>query len=117
MLIFFPTGTREITAHDAFHRQRFRFLYNHRTSGKLFAKRLQILRELFKIRRDKVILDFVETLEPERGNLVEYRALVRDRVGQDHVKSRDAICGDKEQPLPEVENFAHFAAAQLFNSR
>src|SRR5205823_12606410 len=93
------------------------FLYYHRTSGELLAERLQLFRELFRIGRDKVILYVVEALEPERRNLVEHRALVRNRVVQNHIKSRDAIRGDKEQRLPEVEHFAHLTAAEFLDSQ
>ena len=63
-----------------------------------------------------MILDVVESLEPERGNLVEHCALVWNGVGQDHVKGRDAIRGDKEERLAEIKDFAHFPAAQLLDS-
>jgi len=84
---------------------------------KLLPELLQFFRELLKICRDNVILNPFKTLEPERGNLVEHRALVRNWVGKDDVKSRNAIRDDKEQRLPEIENFAHLAAAQYFDSR
>ena len=87
---------------------------DHRTSGQLFAERLQFLWKLLDPYSDKVILDLVESLEPKRGNLVQHRALVWNGVGQDHVKSRDAIRGDKEQRLPEIKDFAHLSAAQFF---
>ena len=116
LLIFSPAGASEITAHDTFHWQRFRFLYNHRTSGQLLAERLQLFRELLEIGRDKVTLDLVEPLEPECGNLVEHCALVRNGVGQDYVKSRDAIGRYEEERFAEVEDFAYLPAAQFLDS-
>src|SRR5262245_37814141 len=81
LLIFLPPGAGEIATHHAFHRQRLRFPDDHRTSSKLFAKRQQILRKLLESSTDEVIVDIIKTLEPERGNLVEHRALVWNRVG------------------------------------
>jgi len=45
-----------MTTHHAFHRQRLGFLYDHRATGELLAKRLQFFRELVERSRDKVIL-------------------------------------------------------------
>ena len=79
--IFLPARTREITAHYTFHRQRLGFSHDHRTPGKLLAKWLQFLREFVEICCDKMVPDIVETFEPERGDLVEHRAFVRNRIG------------------------------------
>src|ERR1051326_1026146 len=116
LLIFFPTRTSQITAHDTLHRQRFRFPYNHRTPGQLFTEWPQFLWKLLKIRRDKVIIDLVEPLEPKRGNLVQHCALVWNWVGQDYVKRRDAIRDDEKQRVAEVKDLAHFSAAQFLDS-
>src|SRR5207248_11756006 len=107
-------GSSEMPAQDAFYCHRFSLLYDHRTSSQLLAEPLQFLWELFGIRRDKVILDVVESLDPERGNLVEHCALVWNGVEQDDVKGRDAIRGDKEKRLAEIKDFAHFPAAHFF---
>src|SRR5206468_5903122 len=103
LLIFLPTGTSQITAHYAFHRQRLGLLYDHRTPGKLLTERLQFFGELVEGCRDKVIPNVVEPLKPERGNLIEDCALVRNRIGQDHVKRRNAIRYDKEQCLAQIK--------------
>src|SRR4029077_15063694 len=81
LLIFFPTGTGEITAHNAFHRQWLGFPYDHGTPSKPLAERLQLFGELVERCRDKVIPDVVESPEPKRGNLVEHRAFVGNRIG------------------------------------
>ena len=82
----------------------------------MLAEPLQFLWEPLDIPCDKVILDLVEAVEPERGDLVQHRALVWNRVGQDHVKRRDAIRDYKEQRLAEIKDFAHLPATQLPNS-
>ena len=51
----FPTGTSQITAHYAFHRQRLGLLYDHRATGQLLTKRLQLFRKFVERCRDKVI--------------------------------------------------------------
>ncbi len=63
-----------------------------------------------------MILNVVESLEPERGNLIQHCAFVWNRIGKDHVKGGDSIRDDKEQGVAEIEHFAHLAAAQFFNS-
>ena len=64
-----------------------------------------------------MIANIVESLEPERGNLIQHCAFVGNRIGKDHVKGGDPIRDDKEQCLAQIEYFAHLAAAQFFNSR
>src|SRR5262249_24894677 len=95
VLVFFPTGASEIAAHHALHRERLRLLYDHGASSELLAERLQVFWKLFEIRCHKVIRNVVKTLEPKRRNLVEHCALGSNRIGKDHVESRDAISYDK----------------------
>jgi hypothetical protein len=115
-LIFLPTGTGQITAHHAFDRQRFGLLYDHGAPGELLAERLQFFWGTRRTSPDKVIPDVVESLEPKRGNLIQYCALVRNGIGKNHIKCGDPIRDDKEQCLAQIEHFAHLAAAQFFNS-
>jgi hypothetical protein len=82
----------------------------------LFAELLQFLWKLLGIRREKVILDVVESLEPECGNLIQHCAFAGDRIGKDNVKCGNPIRYDKEQCRTKVEDFAHLAAAQFLNS-
>src|SRR6266436_653032 len=115
-LIFFPTGTGEITAYDALDRQRLRFLHDHRTAGDLFAKWPQLFWKIVEIGGNEVIVDLAELVEPKRRELIEHRAFFRDRVRQDDVESRNTIGGDKEKRVAEIEDFAHFPAPQFFNA-
>ena len=79
--VLLPSGAGEISADDAFNRERFRFFHNHRTTGELLAKRPQLFREIIEIRRNKVIVDLAEAIEPKRGELIEDSAFLRDRIG------------------------------------
>src|SRR5207248_5454190 len=115
-LILLPTGPSQITAHYAFHRQRLGLLYDHGTPDELLTKRLQFFGEFVEPSRNKVISNVVESLEPECGNLIQHRALVRNRIGKDHVKCGDPIRDDKQQCLTQIEYFAHLATAQFVNS-
>jgi len=72
------------------------------------------LRERVEVRRDEVIINLIEAFEPERRELIQDCALVRNRVGQNHVERRQTIGRDEEQRLAEIKHFAHFSAAQLF---
>src|SRR5204862_912008 len=86
-------------------------------SGELIAKTFQLFRKFVEVRRDKVIIDSVETFEPKRGDLIEDRALVWNRIGQNHIEGREPIGHDEEKRLAEIENFADFPAAEFFDSR
>lgn len=77
---------------------------------------MQFLREFVEFRGDKVVVDFFKTFEPKGGKLIQNRALFRNRVGQNHVEGRDPIGRNKEQRFTEIENLAHFPAAQFFYS-
>ena len=55
-------------------------------------------------------------IEPEIRNLGEHLALTRDAVGHDDIKRRDAVAGDQQQPVAEVENLADLAAAQFLDA-
>jgi len=74
-------------------------------------------REIVEVRGDKVIVDLVKAPEPKRRELIQDRALMGNRIWQNHVKRREAIGRDKEQRFPEIKNFSYFPAAQLFDSR
>ena len=82
----------------------------------LLTKRLQFFGEFVEPCRNKVISNVVESLEPECGNLIQHRALVRNRIGKDHVKCGDPIRDDKQQCLAQIKHFTHLAAAQFLNS-
>src|SRR5438034_1325669 len=69
-----------------------------------------------EIRGDKVIVDLVKAPEPKRRELIQDRALVGNRIWQNHVKRREAIGGDEEQRFSEIKNFSYFPAPQLFDS-
>ena len=58
----------------------------------------------------------MEAFEPKRRELIQDRALVRDRLWQNDVKSRQAIGGDEEERFAKIKNLAHLSAAQFFDS-
>jgi 23S rRNA (cytosine1962-C5)-methyltransferase len=62
-----------------------------------------------------VIVDLAEAVEPKRGELIQDGAFLWDWIRQDDIERRDAIGRDKEQRVTEIEDFAHFPAAQSFN--
>ena len=88
---------------------------NHYTVGE--AARTQALaRELIEIRGHEMIIDLLKTFKPKRRNLIQHRAFERNRIGQNYIESGKTIADDEEQSVAEVEDFAHFAAAQFFYS-
>ena len=50
------------------------------------------------------------------GNLREHFALARNAVGHDHVEGGDAVAGDEQKTVAEVEDFADFAGADFFDA-
>jgi hypothetical protein len=63
-----------------------------------------------------MIRNEVQLFEPESRDLVKDFALVRDRVGQDTVESRDPVGGHEEEMIAEIENLTHLAAAKFRNA-
>ena len=49
-------------------------------------------------------------------NLREHLALARDAVGHDDIEGGNAVAGDEQQAVAEVEDFADFAAAEFFDA-
>src|SRR5205085_7438826 len=109
--IFFPTGPGQITAHDAFDRERCGFAHDHGTAGQLVAEFFQVVRKLIEICGDKMILDLVKTFEPECRNLIQDCAFEWNRIWQNNIKGGEAIADNEEESIADVKDFTHFAAA------
>src|SRR5438309_6501807 len=73
--------------------------------------------KMVDVRGDHVALDKIKSPKPEGGDLVQDRAFVRNRVGQDDVEGRETIGGDEEKRVAEIEDFADFAGAEFGNPR
>jgi hypothetical protein len=58
-----------------------------------------------------------EALKPEVRKLREHLALARNAVGHDAVEGRDAIRGDEQKGIAQVENLADLAALELLDAR
>ena len=83
----------------------------------LRGERLQIRRQrIIRLGEQMVGHERGEFLEPEMRNLREHLALARNAVGHDDVEGGDAVAGDEQQPVAEVEDFAHLAAAEFFDA-
>ena len=91
--------------------------FEHGAARQLIAKGTQRLRKLIEVRSDEMVSGEVELLKPESGDLIQDRALIRNRIRQNDVEGGKTIADDEEQGIAEVENFAHFATAQFLNSR
>ena len=55
--------------------------------------------------------------EPEMRNLREHLALARNAVGHDDVEGGNAVAGDEQQAVAEVEYLADLAAPDFFDAR
>lgn len=56
-------------------------------------------------------------IEPEVGNLGENLSFQWDAIGKDTVKGGDAICGDEQQGVAEIEYLANFAGPEFRETR
>ena len=112
-LILLPPRTREVAPHHALHGQRLCFQHNHRALRKLCGKGFQRRGEFANVRGNNMVFDRVKVRKPERRDRREHRAFLRNGIGQDAVEGAEAIRGDEQQVIAEVEDFAHFAAGDF----
>ena len=54
--------------------------------------------------------------EPEFAERGEDAAFFGNRIGQDHVERADAVGGDEQQRVAEIEDFAHLAALEFLDA-
>lgn len=59
--------------------------------------------------------DTFQQLEPEDRELSENAPFVRDLIGQDVVKGRDAVCGHQQQLVSQVIEVPHLALGRRCN--
>ena len=117
----FQPRTGEVTAHDAFDGQRFGISSQSWSAARVVCK---CVRQTAKAGQrfagageQMVRLERFGLREPEIRNLREHLAFARNAVGHDDVESREAVGGDEQQAVAEVEDFAHLAALELFDAR
>src|SRR4051812_23691767 len=73
LFIFFPAGTRQVTANDAFDRKGLRFLYDHAPTGELILKRFKLRRKRIACLSESVVWDNVfNVVEPKMRQLSEH---------------------------------------------
>ena len=60
--------------------------------------------------------DVGELPKPKMGEHCQHFAFARDAVGHDDVVGADAVAGDHQEAVAEVEHFADFAAADFGDS-
>ena len=95
-LVILPTGTSKVTANNALDRERLRLFYEHGAARQLIAKAAQRLRKLIEVRSNEMVSGEVEFLKPESGDLIQDRALIRNRIRQNDVEGGKTIADDKE---------------------
>ena len=113
-LIFFPATAGKVTAHDAFDGERFRFFDDH-------AAPFQLRGEWLKLRREGIVWTGQEMVrlprghlrEPEMRDLRQDFALTRYAIGQDAVEGGNAVGGDKQEAVAQIENLPDFAAFEF----
>ena len=66
-----------------------------------------------EIGRNKMISDRGKLLEPESRDLVQDRAFLGNRIGQNHVEGGEPVGCDEEECLAQVKYLAYLAAAQF----
>ena len=117
LLVFLPAGADQVAAHDAFYREQFCFFDEHGTAFKQFFVFLQFRRKIFDVGGDHMVFDNVSgAVEPELGDHVKDFTLVRDAVGHDDIKGRNAVGCDEEILVSEIVDFADLAGFEFFDS-
>ena len=110
LAVFFPAGTDEIAAHDAFDRCGIRFFHEHGAAFQLVLVALTYGGELVDIGADEVVArDVFHRLEPIGGESGQDFALVGDFRREDDVEGGNAIGGDQQQTSSQIVNVSHLA--------
>ena len=113
-LVFLPAGAGEVAADDALDGERLGLFHDHRPSADLFGVVADGFGQRVVGAGEEVVGDDVgEFVEPVVGEHREHFALARDAVGQDDVVGADAVAGEHQEAVAEVEHFANLAAADL----
>ena len=100
LLVILPSGSGKIAARDALHRHHPGTLNDHAAAAQLIAIRLQVKRIIAHICRQQVVRHKVpQIVEPEEGELGQHLPLVGNFAEQNVVKSRNAVAGNKQQPV------------------
>ena len=72
--------------------------------------------ERLESRGDEVVRNKVENVIPEYRHLREDLAFSRDCCWQDAVEGRNAVGGDNEEAVAEIENLTDFSTAKFFDA-
>ena len=112
LLVVFPSGSRDIAAHDTLYRKHFGSLDEHATAGQLIEKGLEFAGKLRCVCGDEVVRDDgLEEVEPEERELGENLPFVGYSAAKDMVEGGDAVAGDEEELIAgESVDVAHLAA-------
>ncbi len=78
---------------------------------------MERLGKILEPRGEDMILDKIEPPEPKRREPGEHRALAGNRVRHDAIERGNAVRGDKEKPVAEVEDLPDFSAPEFRNAR
>ena len=113
-LVFLPAAAREVATHDALDGEGLGFLDDHAAAGELRGEGLERGRQGIVGAGEEVVRhEAGEAVEPEEGDLREDFAFARDAVGHDDVEGGEAVAGDEQEAVAEVEDFADFAGLDL----
>ena len=113
-LVFLPAGAGEVAADDAFDGERLGFFHDHCAAADLLGVVADGLGQRFVGPGEKMVRDDVAELgKPKVREHRQHFALERDAVGHHDVVGADAVAGDHQEAVAEIEHFADFAAANL----
>ncbi len=95
----------------------FALFHNHGTARELRGERLEIFwQRIVRAGEQMVRHERSKFLKPEMRDLREHLALARNAVGHDDVEGGNAVAGDEQEGVAEVEDFADLAGADFFDA-
>src|SRR6266852_5312880 len=107
--IVLPTRAGDVTAYDAFNRQRLRLSHDHGAACEFVLELVEGRREI-RGAEDVVGNDVLQEIEPEERELSQNAALVGDWRGKDDVEGGEPVRGDDQELVAEIVDVADFAA-------
>ena len=110
LLVLLPAGAFQVAPDDALDRDNVALADDHAASRQTRGIGVGRQRQRLQV-QGKQVVGRVKQFEPKRADLRQHASLVRDRRGQHPVESTDPIGADHQQPIAQIVNVSHLAAA------
>ncbi len=106
--VILPAASRDVSAHDTFHRNHFQFLRLHAATGKFrFPEKFRHIR---RVDGNHVIRhDVLREIKPKFTHPIQHLTFARNRLGQNFVKRGNAIRAHHHECVTDVVQFPYFS--------